>query len=551
MERMVEYYKNYACVIMWSTGNESGHGPNHVEMVKWTRQRDNTRLIHCENASRKGQIHNADVYSRMYLKLDDLEKTAQINDYNMPVFLCEYSHAMGNGPGDVYDYNELFDKYPKLIGGCIWEWADHVVVENGVQKYGGDFEGELTHDYNFCCDGMVFADRSFKAGTLEIKAAYQPMKTRYEAGKLVVYNRLDFTNLNEYEFSYCIEVDGVKVEEKKLTIDVNPHEEVVLDIPYKEMECQYGVYLNTSLSKDNKMYAITQHQLPGKVKEKTSEESAMLTEDKYHIYVSGERFAYIFSKHYGRFESIIVDGEEQLDGIMKLSALRAPTDNDGKVAKYWMNNRKQSENLDRAFSKVYDCYIEDEKIIVECALAGVSRMPIFKYSMNIKITKSGEIDIDVNGNVRENAYWLPRLGFEFELPEASNTFSYYGRGPIENYIDMYHWAPVGLYESSAEKEYVEYVFPQEHGNHREVKMLRIGNLEFSSKTGFECNVSKYSIETLSQANHTDELATDGKIHLRVDYKVSGLGSNSCGPILEEKYRLDEKKIAFNFAIKPC
>ena len=179
MKRMVEVFKNNPCIIMWSTGNESGHGCNHLEMIKWTRSRDNSRLIHCEDASRKGQFHNADVFSWMYPGYSDLGNKALTDDVNMPIFLCEYSHAMGNGPGDVWDYNELFDKYPKLIGGCIWEWADHVVTVDGVEKYGGDFEGEITHDGNFCCDGLVFADRSLKAGSLEAKAAYQPIRTTF------------------------------------------------------------------------------------------------------------------------------------------------------------------------------------------------------------------------------------------------------------------------------------------------------------------------------------------------------------------------------------
>jgi beta-galactosidase len=181
----------------------------------------------------------------------------------------------------------------------------------------------------------------------------------------------------------------------------------------------------------------------------------------------------------------------------------------------------------------------------------VSRTPIFKYKLRIEISKTGRIEFYINGDVRENAMWLPRLGYEFELPKASGAFTYFGRGPIENYCDMHHWAPVGMYESTAEKEYVDYVYPQEHGNHTEVKMLRIGKLEFSSQTGFECNVSKYTAQTLWKANHTDELTEDGKIHLRVDYKVSGIGSHSCGPELEEKYRLNEKKIEFRFAIRPC
>ena len=550
MERMVECYKNYASVIMWSTGNESGHGANHVDMIRWTKKRDASRLVHCEDACRKYQIHNSDVYSRMYLSIPDVERAAVCNDINMPVFLCEYAHAMGNGPGDVYEYNELFDKYPKLIGGCIWEWADHVVTVDGVQKYGGDFEGEMTHDGNFCCDGLVFADRSLKAGSLEAKAAYQPMKTTYKDGILSVYNRLDFTNLDEYELVYWIERDGVKGEEESISLSVAPHTWENIAIPYDTCECKLGVYLNTELRKAGKTYAVTQHALPCTIQIEEKQELAELREDQLNVYASGENFSYVFSKHYGVFASMRVDGEEQLDGRTKLSAFRAPTDNDRKVKDYWANiNIWQGENLNKAFTKVYDCKVEDGIIKVEGSLAGVSRCPVLRYVMTVSIYKDGKVDFSLNGNVRENAFWLPRLGFEFELPKTSNTFIYYGRGPIESYQDMCHWSNIGLYESSAEKEYVNYVYPQEHGNHNEVKMLRIGKLEFTSETGFECNVSKYDTETLYVANHTDELQADGKTHLRIDYKVSGLGSNSCGPELLEKYRLKEKEIQFAFSVK--
>ena len=551
MERMVEAFKNHSSVIMWSTGNESGHGCNHVEMIKWTKRRDNTRLIHCEDASRKNQIHNADVYSRMYPSLAETQKFAVTDDINMPVFLCEYSHAMGNGPGDVYYYNELFDKYPKLIGGCIWEWADHVVTVDGVEKYGGDFEGELTNDGNFCCDGLVFADRSFKAGTLEAKAAYQPIRTTYKDGILTVYNRLDFTNLNEYEFIYNIEVDGKKTAENKTVISAEPHTETSICIDYKETECKYGVYLNTKLIKGGKCYAQTQHKLPCKIKEQAKAEKAELSEDKLNIYAKGDKFSYTFSKHYGTFISIIVDGEEQLAEKAVLSAFRAPTDNDRNVKAFWANvNIWQGENLDCAFTKVYECNINDGKIIVVGSLAGVSRTPLMKYTLVIEISKDGKIDLKLSGNIRKDAFWLPRLGFEFMLPESSNEFTYYGRGPIESYCDMQNWASVGLYESNTDNEYVNYVRPREHGNHNDAKMLKIGKLLFTSDAGFEFNVSKYSTKALYKAEHTDELVSDGKTYLRVDYKVSGIGSNSCGPALEGKYRLDEKEIDFNFSVKP-
>lgn len=554
MERMVELYKNHASIIMWSTGNESAHGPNHVEMIRWTRKRDGSRLIHCEDASRKGQIHNADVYSRMYPSLEELENFALTDDINMPVFLCEYAHAMGNGPGDVWYYNELFDKYPKLIGGCIWEWADHVVTVDGIQKYGGDFPGELTHDENFCCDGLVFADRSLKAGSLEAKAAYQPMKTVYEDGKLTVTNRLDFTDLNEYEFSYSIEADGQTILEREENISVAPHQSEVISVPCEPVTCRYGAYLNVTLKKDGRICARTQHSLSCQISanvQPVSLEKAVLHESAHEIRISGEDFTYIYSKHYGTFTSMIVHGREQLAGRVKLTAFRAPTDNDRNIKQYWANmNVWEGENLDCTFSKVYDCRIEEGVIVTEASVAGVSRYPFIRYQQRTAVFADGRIEISLAGDIREDAFWLPRLGYEWELPAESREFSYYGRGPIENYCDMHHWAPVGMYSSSAEKEYVNYVYPQEHGNHTEVKMLRIGDLEFTSGQGFECNVSEYTAEALYHAKHTDEIWKDGKVHLRIDYRVSGIGSHSCGPDLEEEYRLDEKKIRFGFEVRP-
>ena len=551
MQRMVENYKNHASVIMYSTGNESGHGSNHVAMIEWTKKRDASRLIHSEDASRKGQFHNADVYSRMYSSLSDVERFAKQDDINMPVFLCEYSHAMGNGPGDVYDYNELFDKYPKLIGGCIWEWADHVVTVDGVEKYGGDFAGELTHDGNFCCDGMVFADRSVKAGTLEIKAAYQPIRTVLENNCLKIYNRLDFTNLNEYSFCYWIEVDGVASAAREVPLRTAPHTETAVEIEYTATECFCGAYLNCELIKDGEIWAHTQHALPCTIIKDEPCGKAMLREEGAYIIAEGDGFKYTFSKHYGSFESIEVDGEEQLKKRPVISAFRAPTDNDRYISYRWMQrNEWQGENLDKCFAKIYECYMDDNEIVIIGSLAGVSRVPVIRYEQRMVVYQNGRIDFKLNAKVREDAIWLPRFGYEFTLPATSDRFTYFGNGPCESYRDLCHAGRVGLHESSAEREYVKYVRPQEHGNHTETKMLKIGKMKFIADTEFEINVSRYSTAALTAAEHTDELTADGDIHLRVDYKVSGIGSNSCGPSLEEKYRVAEKEIYFTFSVQP-
>ena len=551
MMRMVEMYKNHASIFMWSTGNESGHGCNHISMLRWTKQRDPSRLTHAEDANRKGQNHNADVFSMMYSSLKDVEGYALCDDINMPVFLCEYSHAMGNGPGDVFDYNELFDKYPKLIGGCIWEWADHVVTENGVQKYGGDFPGEQTHDGNFCCDGLVFADRSLKAGSYEAKAAYQPIRTKLDENVLTVTNRLDFTNLQEYQFVMWIEVDGHTVHAETHSLDVAPHAAVQLPVSYSPVTCRDGAFLNVLLQKDGKMFAKRQHPLPYEKEAEHEKPLAVLTEDPMHIYAKGDGFSYTFSKHYGVFTSLVVDGAEQLAAKPELTAHRAPTDNDRNIRFRWMQlDEWQGENLDKSSVKVYDCRVGDGEILVNASLAGISRSPLVRFALRVRIAKDGQISFALDGNVRTDAIWLPRFGYEFTMPGDYASFTYFGNGPYESYRDMRHGGMVGLHCGHVDGEYVPYVRPQEHGNHTDSKWLKIGKLEFAAEEQFEINVSKYSTHALTVAEHTDEPVADGNTHVRIDYKVSGVGSNSCGPDLEKPYRLDEKEIHFRFSIRP-
>ena len=213
MQRAYDRDKNHTSIFSWSTGNESGHGTNHLAMVEYMRQADSRRLLHCEDASRISETNSlpeyadrSDLHSRMYIGIDKLKEYAENEAINRPFFLCEYAHAMGNGPGEMQDYMDMFYSHSKLIGGCIWEWCDHTVMVDGVAKYGGDFEGELTNDSNFCCDGLVFADRTFKAGSYNVKYVYQYMSAEVSGNKILVKNLYDFTNLNEYTLTYQVEL---------------------------------------------------------------------------------------------------------------------------------------------------------------------------------------------------------------------------------------------------------------------------------------------------------------------------------------------------------
>lgn len=552
MERALEYHKNFVSVIMWSVGNESGYGENHKKVLCWLKEKDPSRLSHYEGASRQGDTETPDVYSRMYLSLEDLQKLAEDADIQRPVFLCEYAHAMGNGPGDVYAYNTLFNQHPKLIGGCIWEWSDHVVVQNGTQKYGGDFPGELTHSSNFCCDGLVFADRSVKSGSLEAKAAYQPMGTKLDNGYIWVENRFDFTDFSDYQFVLEMECDGQITERKIYNLVLAPHTKTKIALPELPAKCVWGANVHCRLEKNGYAFAETEHSLPICREQDTAKrEAASLAEDEKNFYVKGMNFCYTFSKHDGTFTSIIIGGCEQLAAPVQISCFRAPTDNDRKIRRFWVNdNEWEGENWNHTFTKIYDVSAKDNVITVSGSLAGVSRLPAIRYTATYSFYEDGTVEILLNCLVREQVFWLPRLGFEWTLKSGNNAFSYYGKGPNENYSDMCHCARTGLYMSNMKSEYVPYVRPQEHGNHMGVKYLHIGKLMFTSPKEFACNVSQYTASDLFNASHTDELIDDGNVHLRVDYRVSGLGSNSCGPALDSVHCIDEKDISFRFAFSP-
>lgn len=555
MIRMVERDKNHASIIMWSTGNESAHGENHINMIKWTRERDCSRLIHCEDASRKGDYSNTDVISQMYHSPQQLEKYANDDSICQPFFLCEYSHAMGNGPGDVGDYMELFKKHPKLIGGCIWEWADHVFIENGVQKYGGDF-GEPTDDKNFCCDGLVFSDRSFKAGSLNAKYAYQYFDSELIEDKIKIINWYDFTNLDKYSLILELSVDGEITAKKELCISIEPHQEGLIDIPFEiPTECELGVYLNISLIDENgNEVGMKQHKLNTPIKAiSVSAPHTSITEDALRVYINGNGYSYTFNKHYGTFESIIKNGARQIADFVKLTVWRAPTDNDRKVRSLWglvNNDNYTGENMNRLFSKIYSCRLNDNTITVDASLAGVSRMPFLHHTITYTFFENGEIKISLSAKLREAFHtYLPRLGFEFTSPVTNDSFIYYGMGEAECYLDMNLHAKVGMYQSNAKAQYVNYVVPQEHGNHTKTKLLKMANgLTFVTDNEFEFNVSEYTSYALTDAMHTDELYSNGYTNIRIDYKVSGIGSNSCGPEISEKYKLNEQNINFEFYI---
>lgn len=545
MRRMVERDKNHASVIMWSAGNEASYGKNTEAMLLWTGKRDSTRPRHYERAEQVSDLAPVDVRSRMYPPLWEMERIASLGD-ERPLFLCEYSHAMGNGPGDVYDYVEHFYKNPLFIGGCIWEWTDHTILEDGVPKYGGDF-GEETHDSNFCCDGLTFYDRSFKAGSLEAKYAYQGFTAKLSDGKIEIENRYDFTDLSEFTLKLSHVVDGKVSEEKEMILSLAPHKKTLIDIPFKKLSSTaFGEYVNLYLVKDGETKGFKSIDISGKIaKIKTAGKLKVTSDDKYVSAKAGTK-EYKISLLTGELLCIKEKGKELLASPMKIGVWRAPTDNER-----GLTGQRMEDRVDRAHTKCYGFKVSDSKVTFEGSMAGVSRMPFMKYTLSYEFFADGKVKVGLKGSLGGPSIrtFLPRLGFEMKIATENEGFSYYGYGPYENYTDLCHHVSFGRFESTAADEYVNYVMPQEHGNHIGTRKLTLNSgLEFTADIPFEFAVSEYDSKVLTNARHTNELLKDKATNVRIDYKVSGIGSASCGPGLDNKYQVPFGDFEFEFYI---
>ena len=560
MIRLVERDKNHSSVIVWSLGNESGYGENIAEMSRWTKRRDSSRLIHYERANVVDNPETVDIISYMYTGLEDLVKLAEKDD-KRPLFIQEHSHAMGNGPGDLKEYWEVFEKYPRAIGGCIWEWADHGVEDSdGTILYGGDFD-EPIHNGNRCCDGLVFADRSLKSGSREAKAVYRPMSTRLDGDTVIISNKYDFTNLNEFVIYWNIENDGEVFDSGSDIVDVEPHMSIGVKLFSKLPElCRYGCYLNISLSdKNGNIKAESQHKL--NVLQESIENCNTFADVNIYvkdndIIIDGKDFTHKIDALYG----MLIDINGLNYDKSRLSVWRAPTDNDirsfadrtGFLADglgILNGDTAKAENLNRLYNKIYDYEIKDNKVIFAGSLSGISRMPFLKFMLTYEFFDDASISVNLKASVRDDCIQLPRLGFEFLLPKTSGEFKYYGMGPDECYRDMHSFAKVGMYNSSANDEYVPYVMPQEHGNHYMTRYVEFSNgLKISSEKPFEINVSEYTPEMLTTAKHTNELKKADYITLRIDYKNSGVNSFAVWKSLFDKYAFSEKEIEFAFRI---
>lgn len=576
IERMIERDKNRTCIIMWSLGNEAGYGENHIAMAKWAKEKDPSRLVHYEGGT-NGYAPNIgtdylDINSKMYVSFSELEAYEKTDASNKPFFLCEYAHAMGVGPGDLKDYWEIIRRDPRLMGACVWEWCDHgieILTDEGKKgyAYGGDF-GETPHDGNFCIDGLVYPDRRPHTGLLELKQVLAPVQieaVHIEKGIFQIHNTQDFTNLNEYEIEWKIESQGRLLKEGVLA-DLNslPHAKQTITIEWEKLTQK--AYLTFSVKQGKtkpwapKGYEVSFKQFELPYEKAVNPEINRVTypvelkEDLMRIYIEGKDFSYTFNKLEGNFEKICKNHYNFLKQIPRLTVWRAPIDNDMYVKDHWARAK-----FDEAKIYIYDVEVRKEEagitIQTEFSLGSKSLVPLLRGVMQWDISPLGEIEVSINAQRRENIPYFPRFGFELILDENIEEVTYFGNGPHESYIDLQSSTKKGMYTASIENLFEHYIRPQENGKRSEIDWVIFSDakgmgIKVSSDQTFSFNASYYTSKELAQTKHDYELQPGNCPVITIDYKMRGVGSNSCGPALEEKFEMNDQDIHWRFKITP-
>lgn len=603
--RMVERDKNHPSVIIWSLGNESGYGPNHDAMAGWIRHFDPSRPLHYEGAiwgwdfegdqtrlirgtvsapeNRMRGVRASDLICPMYPEIDALVRWAQANDPTdrRPMILCEYSHAMGNSNGSLGDYWDAFEAHHGLQGGFIWEWCDHGLAQTDDQgrtwfAYGGDF-GDTPNDLNFCCDGIVSADRVPHPGLWEFKTLAQPVAVRWAGDKLVeVRNKRDFTSLADLAGAWVIEVDGAPVAQGGLPdLNIPPGEArpFELDLPGLSRVAGQEAFIRFSFTQRTAQplvaagHEVAWAQLPLDLPSVAAPPppsaaggALQVVEAQDRVTVTGEGFEVVFGRAEGRLLSLSVGNHQVLSAGPRLQVWRGATDNDGikgwtgqdaKPLGRWLAAGLNDLRLGPASLKVSE---EPGQVVVRirqaAACAAVSEAVIHAHDYHIHA--DGRIVVENAFHVHEALDDLPRLGVTLALPDAFEDLAWFGKGPLENYVDRDRAAWVGRFEGTVSGQYVDYVLPQEHGNKTGLRWLELASPEavvrFAVDGTCEGSATRFAPEDLFAARHTTDLTPRREVLVNLDVRQRGLGTASCGPDTLPRYRIGGGDHALGFTI---
>jgi beta-galactosidase/beta-glucuronidase len=550
--RMVGRDRNHPAILFWSLGNEAGYGQNHAAMAAAIRAMDPTRPIHYE---RDDHAESTDVISHMYTSQPDLLKEAN-DGGEKPIFLCEYAHAMGQGPGNLKDYWDAFYGHPRLIGGCVWEWVDHGILQKtpeGVPyyAYGGDF-GEYPNDGNFCVDALLYPDRTPHTGLLEYKKVLEPVQTEFESPtRARVTNRYAFLNLDTLDARWRLVHRGGTLAQGTLILpSVPPGSVGSLDIPAPNdlpagsiLELSYRLRGDTLWAEAGHEVAWAQHRIPAAPDAPREIPSILeVQEASQTLTLQGESSTLVFDRVTGLLASWTANGAPLVTTGPRPLLWRAPTDNDVHISAQWERtglDRLQSRLTGFSWKRLTPGRVA---VTVETVHAPVFRRPVLGLKLTYTVDGNDTVDLDTRFTpLQADLPYLPRLGLRLTLPRRLQEVTWQGRGPWESYPDKKESARFGQYSADVTALHEPYVRPQENGSHEDTDFVALttpeglGLLAFGSPFAFTAH--SYTVEALTEANHTPELKEQDLIELTLDAAQGPLGTNACGPEPLEKDRL--------------
>ena len=601
-------FKNHPSIIVWSLGNEAGYGPNFEKAYDWVKAYDKTRPCQYEQARSDGKT---DIFCPMYYGYEDCEKYAK-GDNPRPLIQCEYAHAMGNSMGGFKEYWDLIRKYPKYQGGYIWDFVDQglrdksPVTGKEIFTYGGDYGRYPASDYNFNCNGIIAPDRRLNPHAYEVRYYYQNVWVAdkgLKEGQVEIYNENFFKTLDDLELEWFVggasgghhhnngnrpegmtfghggkvDISGIAPQERKvITIDAmkqvaervlghHGDQEIFVVFQFKTREAQPLIDKGQIVARQQ--FVLNSYQFPKISEYSENSDYSDITKEETESYVrfNAAGTTLTIGKWSGWIDYLDIDGQTMLVDRESITPefWRAPTDNDYGA---WLQQRFGVWKNPQM--KLKDCQVGDNSVAATFDMPEVQAVLTMTYTLQ------------PNGEVVVNEHFVPnppkegrdvvrippmfRYGMQLQMPKGFDTVEYYGRGPVENYIDRNSSEFLGVYQNKVSDEYYSYVRPQESGNHTDVRWFRITDgkgrgLELYSDAAMEVSALHFLTEDLDDGpvkektwgRHSGDLVERSLTQVHIQQRQMGLGCvNSWGAWPRQEYLVPNKERSFTFVIRP-
>lgn len=575
--RLVERDKNHPSVIIWSMGNECSNGPVFQDIYKWIKQRDPSRPVHFEQA---GQGNNTDIVCPMYPGIDYMKSYAS-KPQTKPFIMCEYAHGMGNSTGNFQEYWDIIESSKHMQGGFTWDWVDQGLYnrdENGkgYWAYGGDLGSEEYHnDENFCANGLVAPDRTPHPGLFEVKKAYQYIQFRVKNlndGVISVKNMYDFTNLNNYHFKWELVKNGKKEVEGKFDLDLASKTEknVQLSLPALQFAPGTEYFINVYAYSNNATevipagHEVAREQLAFNQNEYfkpmvIGNNKPIVTTQNNRIKIVAGKVTLNFNKERGTLDGYSVNGKNLIEQGPEINFWRGPTDND------FGNGMQRKSNIWRSAGEnksVKGVKVEEDGSTVSITVQYLLTDIASDYTITYTVNSDGALRVYAEYHAGPNKLpEMPRFGILFTLPLEYDNFSYYGRGPWENYSDRKFSSFLGEYQLKVSKQVMPYVRPQEFANRTDVRWLTLSNangqgirvdgLQPLSVSALNNRPEDFDPGMTKKQQHPKDVFKRFKVTLAVDLAQRGVGGDdSWGRLPHEPFRLLGKTYKYGFVISP-